>query len=303
MGVNFIAEVPAGTDKDFSGVQAGEVVILPAFGASVHEMKLLDEKGVQIVDTTCPWVSKVWNAVDTHARKAHTSIIHGKWAHEETIATASFATTFLIVKNLKEAQFVCDYITQGGSRDAFFAFFDRQAMSVGFDPERDLARVGIANQTTMLKGETEAIGKLFQGAMLQRYGVGAVNQHFMLLDTICDATQERQDAMYELVGAKPDLMLVVGGFNSSNTSHLQEISEEARIPSFWVDTAQRLGPGNLIAHRTAHGELVETRDWLPAGRVTVGVTSGASTPDKVVEDVLEALFAIHEAAAGGVAAR
>ena len=232
--------------------------------------------------------------MDTHARKSHTSIIHGKWAHEETIATASFATTYLIVKNLKEAQFVCDYIVKGGKAADFYAFFDKQAMSAGFNPDADLLRVGIANQTTMLKGETEAIGKMFQAAMLTKYGVQAVNEHFMLLDTICDATQERQDAMYELVAVKPDLMLVVGGFNSSNTSHLQEISEDASVPSFWVDTAQRLGPGNLIAHRLAHGELVETRDWLPKGKVVIGVTSGASTPDKVVEEVLDAVFAIKE---------
>jgi 4-hydroxy-3-methylbut-2-enyl diphosphate reductase len=189
---------------------------------------------------------------------------------------------------------VCNYITKGGKADDFFAFFDKQAMSAGFHPDRDLARVGIANQTTMLKGETEAIGKMFQGAMMEKYGVGALNEHFMLLDTICDATQERQDAMYELVAVKPDLMLVIGGFNSSNTSHLQEISEDASVPSFWVDTAERLGPGNVIAHRLAHGELVETKDWLPKGKLTIGVTSGASTPDKVVEEVLDAVFAIHE---------
>jgi 4-hydroxy-3-methylbut-2-enyl diphosphate reductase len=273
-------------------VKQGEVVILPAFGASVHEMKLLNDRDVQIVDTTCPWVSKVWNAVDAHARKAHTSIIHGKWAHEETIATASFATTFLVVKNLKEASFVCNYIVHGGSKEDFFNHFDTQAMSRGFDPDMDLVRVGIANQTTMLKGETEQIGKLFQAAMMEKYGVGELNSHFMLLDTICDATQERQDAMYEMVAAKPDVVLVVGGFNSSNTSHLQEISEDARVTSYWVDTADRIGPGNVIVHRTAHGELVTTRDWLPAGRLTLGVTSGASTPDKVVEDCLENVFAI-----------
>jgi 4-hydroxy-3-methylbut-2-enyl diphosphate reductase len=244
----------------------------------------------------------VWNAVDAHARKAHTSIIHGKWAHEETIATASFATTFLVVKNLKEASFVCDYIVHGGSKADFFARFDPQAMSAGFDPDVDLQRVGIANQTTMLKGETEAIGKLFQQAVMERWGVGELNQHFMLLDTICDATQERQDAMYELVQAKPDVMLVVGGFNSSNTSHLQEISEEAGVVSFWVDTAERVGPGNVIQHRTAHGELVTTRGWLPEGKVVLGVTSGASTPDKVVEDVLDAVFAIKEGAKQAVAA-
>lgn len=286
--------------KDFSRVAGGEVVILPAFGASVQEMKLLSERGVQIVDTTCPWVSKVWNAVDAHARRRHTSIIHGKWAHEETVATASFATVYLIVKDLKEASFVAEYIAGGGDRGAFYARFAPQAMSAGFDPDSDLVRVGIANQTTMLKGETEQIGKLLQGAMMARYGVDGVNDHFMLLDTICDATQERQDAMFGLVAERPmDAILVVGGFNSSNTQHLQEIAEEAGVPSFWIDTAQRIGPGNVVAHKTAHGELVTTGDWLRTGPLTLGVTSGASTPDKVVEDALDEIFKIRDAQAAG----
>lgn len=221
MGVKFIEETKDG--KDFSGVQNGEVVILPAFGASVHEMKLLAEKGVSIVDTTCPWVSKVWNAVDSHKRKEFSSIIHGKWAHEETVATASFAGTYLVVKDMKEAQYVCDYILNGGDREEFLAKF-KNAYSAGFDPDTDLEGVGIANQTTMLKGETDQIGKLLEKTMMEKHGVANLADHYMVMDTICDATQERQDAMYKLVEAKPDIMLVVGGFNSSNTQHLQEIS-------------------------------------------------------------------------------
>ena len=153
MDVNFIEEKDG--VKDFSGVQESEVVILPAFGASVHEMKLLSEKGVYIVDTTCPWVSKVWNAVDAHTRKEYTSIIHGKWAHEETVATASFAGVYLIVKDFNEAQYVCDYILKGGDKEEFMAKFEN-AHSEGFDPDVDLVGLGIANQTTMLKGEDGA---------------------------------------------------------------------------------------------------------------------------------------------------
>ena len=296
MGVQFIEETADG--KDFSGCKEGEVVILPAFGASVHEMKLLNDKGVNIVDTTCPWVSKVWNAVDAHTRKEFTSIIHGKWAHEETIATASFAKTYLVVKDMKEAQYVCDYVLEGGDREEFLAKF-KNAYSEGFDPDTDLGALGIANQTTMLKGETEAIGKLLEKTMMQKHGVDKLNDHYMVMDTICDATQERQDAMYALVDDKPDMMLVVGGFNSSNTSHLQEISEDASIPSFWVDTYARLDADtNTITHRLAHGELVETKDWLPAGKVTIGVTSGASTPDKVVEDVIDVIMATKKKMSG-----
>lgn len=293
MGVNFVEETSDG--KDFSGVKSGEVVILPAFGASVHEMKFLADKGANIVDTTCPWVSKVWNAVDTHKRKDFTSIIHGKYSHEETVATASFATTYLIVKDMREANYVRDYILKGGDKAEFMEKF-KNAMSQGFDPDEDLDGVGIANQTTMLKGETEAIGKLFQSTMMEKFGVENVDQHFVVMDTICDATQERQDAMYKLVDAKPDIMLVVGGFNSSNTSHLQEISEDKAIPSYWVDTADRLNADtNSISHKLAHGELVTTDGWLPAGDVVIGITSGASTPDKVVEDVMDVVFATKRA--------
>lgn len=307
MDVQFIEVGPEG-EKDFSGVKSGEVVILPAFGASVEEMRLLNDRQVQIVDTTCPWVSKVWNAVDNQTRKGHTSIIHGKWAHEETIATASFAGTYLIVKDLKEAEYVCDYILNGGDREAFLSKF-KNAMSEGFDPEADLDRIGMANQTTMLKGETEAIGKLLEKTMLKKYGPAELSQRFMVMDTICDATQERQDAVYKLTGAQGtpegiDMMIVVGGFNSSNTSHLQEIGEMKSIPSFWVDSAARIDvAANKVTHKLAHGELVETENWLPEGPITIGVTSGASTPDKAVEDVLDRVFRIKDPSFAGIAPR
>lgn len=279
--------------KDFSGVEPGDVVILPAFGASVQEMQWLNDRGCTIVDTTCPWVAKVWNSVEKHKKGDYTSIVHGKYKHEETIATTSFAGKYVVVLNLDEARYVCDYILNGGDRAAFAAKF-QNACSPGFDPDRDLERVGVANQTTMLKGETEAIGKLVERTMMQKYGPAALNQHFMSFNTICDATQERQDAMFGLVEEKLDLMVVIGGYNSSNTTHLQEIAIERDIPSYHIDSADRILDGNRIEHKPLHRDLEVTDRWLPEGELVVGITSGASTPDKVVEETIEKIFAIAE---------
>jgi 4-hydroxy-3-methylbut-2-enyl diphosphate reductase len=279
--------------KDFSDVAGGDVVILPAFGATVQEMQLLNERGCHIVDTTCPWVSKVWNTVEKHKKHQITSIIHGKVKHEETLATSSFAGTYLVVLDLAEAQLVCDYILGKGDRDAFMARFAR-ACSPGFDPDRDLVRVGVANQTTMLKSETEEIGRLFERTMLSHYGPAALNDHFVAFNTICDATQERQDAMFALVDEPLDLMVVIGGYNSSNTTHLQEIAVSRGIRSFHIDTPERIGPGNRIEHKPLGGELLVEEPFLPAGEIRVGITSGASTPDRVVEDVIERLIELSE---------
>ena len=289
MGVKFIP-VDDG-QKDFSEIATDDVVILPAFGASVQEMQLLDNKGCTIVDTTCPWVSKVWNSVEKHKKGSYTSIIHGKYKHEETIATSSFAATYLVVLNLEEAEYVCNYILHGGDREEFLQKFNC-AYSEGFDPDKDLMRVGIANQTTMLKSETEQIGKLFERTMMQKYGTTELNEHFVSFNTICDATQERQDAMLGLVEEKLDLMVVIGGFNSSNTTHLQEIAIERDIPSYHIDAASRIGPGNQIQHKPLHQDLVVEQDWLPEGKIVVGITSGASTPDRAVEEVVEKIFKI-----------
>ncbi len=280
--------------KDFSDVASGDVVILPAFGATVQEMQLLNERGCHIVDTTCPWVSKVWNTVEKHKKHDITSIIHGKVKHEETLATSSFAGTYLVVLDLAEAQLVCDYILGKGDREAFMARFAK-ACSPGFDPDRDLMRVGVANQTTMLKSETEEIGRLFERTMLQRFGPAELNDHFVAFNTICDATQERQDAMFALVDEPLDLMVVIGGYNSSNTTHLQEIAVSRGIRSFHIDTPERIGPGNRIEHKPLDGELEVVEPFLPQGRLRVGITSGASTPDRVVEDVIGRLMDLADA--------
>ena len=291
MDVEFIA-VDEGV-KDFSGVKSGDVVILPAFGATVQEMQLLNERGCHIVDTTCPWVSKVWTTVEKHKKQTVTSIIHGKVKHEETLATSSFAGTYLVVLDLKEAQMVADYILGKGDRDAFMAKFVN-ACSRGFDPDRDLQRLGVANQTTMLKSETEEIGRLFERTMLSKYGPTAINEHFLAFNTICDATQERQDAMFSLVDEPLDLMVVIGGYNSSNTTHLQEIAVSRGIRSFHIDTPERISADNSIEHKPLGQELIREMNFLPAGPVTVGITSGASTPDRAVEQVIQRLISLSE---------
>ncbi len=287
MEIKFIPVIDG--KKDFSVAGNNDVVILPAFGASVQEMHILKEKNCQIVDTTCPWVSKVWNSVEKHKKKKFTSIIHGKYSHAETIATSSFADKYLIVLNMSQAEYVCNYILNGGNRDEFLDKF-KLAYSEGFDPDVDLEQVGIANQTTMLKTETEEIGKLFEKTMMKKYRPDKLNEHYQNFNTICDATQERQDAMAGLFDEKLDLMVVIGGFNSSNTTHLQEMAIENGIPSYHIDGAKRILSGNRIEHKPLGSEVKISEGWLPEGKVVVGVTSGASTPDKAVEDIINEIF-------------
>mmetsp|Transcript_22457 Transcript_22457/g.36959 ORF Transcript_22457/g.36959 Transcript_22457/m.36959 type:complete len:304 (+) Transcript_22457:1-912(+) len=293
MNVQFIEKLGEGK-KDFSNVNDGDVVILPAFGASFEEMQMMNDKNVDIVDTTCPWVSKVWNTVDQHQRKGLTSVIHGKYAHEETVATISFCEDYICVKDMKEAEMVVDYILNGGDKEAFLEHF-KNAVSKDFDPDTMLDKVGLANQTTMYKKETRAIGQMFQKAMMKKFGPVDAKDHYWEFDTICDATQERQDAIHELVENAGDLgldfILVVGGWDSSNTAHLLEIPQKAGIRSFHINKSDCIGADNTITHRTMSGEIVTEKfieDWDKD--VVMGVTSGASTPDKAVQDSLSSIF-------------
>eukprot|EP00798_Chlamydomonas_sp_ICE-L_P015961 gene15961-22093_t len=298
-----------GAGKDYSNIETGDVVIFPAFGATVQEMKLFRDKGVQMVDTTCPWVAK--ESTRSHCAEVKLFGDKGvqttcpwvaKYSHEETVATASFAGDYVIVNNMEETNYVCQYILNGGNKEEFLDKFSK-AISKGFDPDTMLERVGLANQTTMLKGDTQAIGKFLEGTMMKKYGPDKLNEHFIVMDTICDATQERQDALYEITEnpGSIDLMIVVGGFNSSNTSHLQEIAEDKNIPSFWVDSAARIDvANNSLLHKMMYGELVETKDWLKPGPLRIGITSGASTPDKAVEEVLDRVFRIKDPSFAGI---
>ena len=280
--------------KDFSDVENGDVVILPAFGATVQEMQLLHERGCHIIDTTCPWVSKVWHTVEKHKKHTFTSIIHGKYKHEETLATSSFAGTYLVVLDLDEAKYVANYILGKGDRDEFLQRFAK-ASSPGFDPDKDLNRIGVANQTTMLKSETEEIGRLFEMTMLKKNGPKDLNDHFLAFNTICDATEERQGAMFSLVDEPLDMLVVIGGFNSSNTTHLQEIAISRGLRSFHIDAPERISEvDNTITHMPLGKSLIMEENFLPSGNVSVGITSGASTPDRVVEHVIQKLMKLSE---------
>ena len=283
------------SQKNYGAVKDGDVVILPAFGATIQEMQYLDNKGVTIVDTTCPWVSKVWNAVDNHRKAGQTSIIHGKYSHEETVATASFCDDYIIVKDMEEAEYVASYIVNGGNKAEFMAKF-KNAVSAGFDPDVHLAKLGLANQTTMYKRETKEIGRMMEVAMLKKYGPANLAEHYAEFDTICDATQERQDAVTDMVEAadKVDFILVVGGFDSSNTAHLKEIPEKFGVESYHIERAENINADNTIYHRQTDGSYETVKDFLKKGPVTIGVTSGASTPDKYMEDAIERILMIKK---------
>jgi 4-hydroxy-3-methylbut-2-enyl diphosphate reductase len=277
-----------------------DVVILPAFGITVKDMLDYSERGCTLVDTTCGSVLNVWKNVVRYAQDGFTAIIHGKVKHEETRATASQALKYpqgryLVVLDREEAAIVCDYIRNGGDRPAFLARF-AGAASPGFDPDRDLERVGCANQTTMLMSESLEIGEMVGAAMRDRYGVERVGEHFRTFDTICSATQERQDAVEALLDSQPlDLMIVVGGYNSSNTCNLARICA-ARVRTYHISDPACLLSAERIRHRpvgapsTASADEVVTENWLPRdGRVTVGLTAGASTPNNIVGQVIETL--------------
>jgi len=265
-----------------------DVVVLPAFGVTTTEMQRFTEIGCVMVDTTCGSVLNVWKNVRRYAEDGFTSIIHGKVWHEETQATASQALDdagghFLVVLNVEETNVVCDYIRHGGDRDRFLAEF-RDAVSPGFDPDRDLARIGLANQTTMLMSESLQVQELFRRAMVDRHGIDVLDERFRAFDTICSATQDRQDAVVTLLNEQTvDLMLVIGGYNSSNTCNLARICAE-KVPTFHIADPGCLESADAIRHRPAGGKAeVRSTGWLPPlGKLSIGLTSGASTPDNLV---------------------
>ena len=274
-----------------------DVVIVPAFGTEVTTLQQIKERGCQIVDTTCGDVMSVWKRVRKYASESATSIIHGKAEHEETKATSSRALGdgkghYLVVLTLAETDYVCEYIRHGGAKQAFLEKF-RNAHSPGFDPDLHLKTIGVANQTTMLRGETEEVQRRIRQAIVDRDGPQLAATNFRFFDTICGATQERQDALRELLDVPLNLLLVVGGYNSSNTSHLAEMGEE-KLPTYFVRNASRLVSENEILHYNLHEKKeIIAQNWLPPGRIVVGITAGASCPNNLIEETLIRLFELR----------
>jgi 4-hydroxy-3-methylbut-2-enyl diphosphate reductase len=271
------------------------IVLLPAFGAPTDIMRRLRDIGCVLVDTTCGSVLLVWKTVERFAQDGYTAIIHGKYYHEETQATASRALEYpdggyLVVRDLEEAGLVTDFIRQGGDASALLEKF-ANATSPGFDFDVDLERVGIANQTTMLMRETEAVAEMFRSAMIDRHGEAALDDHYRALDTICSATQERQDAVQELLLTPPQLMIVLGGYNSSNTNNLTQICQ-AVVPTYHIDDSSCIEGPNSIRHKPVdQDDEIRTVEWLTPGPIEIGMTAGASTPNNKVGETIERLLA------------
>lgn len=272
-----------------------DVVIVPAFGAEVELVKNIREIGCQIVDTTCGDVMSVWKRVRQNSRDEATSIIHGKAEHEETRATSSHAVGdgsghYLVVLNLEETDYVCQYIVNGGDRQEFLGKF-KGAMSEGFNPDVHLKRVGVANQTTMMRGETEEVQRRIYEAIRQRDGdEEKAKENYRFFDTICGATQERQNALEMMLKEPMDLLLVVGGYNSSNTSHLAEMGEVV-LPTYFIRNATRMDSAENITHYNLHQKQeIQTKNWFPKLPVIVGVTAGASCPNNLIEETILRVF-------------
>ncbi len=293
--------------KTMNDVSGEDVVIIPAFGSTVTDLAVLKAKGCIMVDTTCGSVVHVWKRVEKYAKDGFTSIIHGKFEHEETMATSSQVTQFgsgkfIVVRDKEQARRVCDYIERGGDRRAFLTEF-QGAVSEGFDPDRDLHQVGCANQTTMLSSESLEIAEMVKQSLIRKFGAEKIGEHFRSFDTICSATQDRQDAVLKLAQSDVDLILVIGGYNSSNTTHLVEISSQFKpayhiedahdIISLWEIRHQPVPARQSISGGGKH-EQIFSRDWLPAAKAVIGLTAGASTPNRVIEDVIQRIHDLRD---------
>jgi len=294
MGVEFLYPDDDGMFS-FSEVTADDVVVIPAFGVKLSDFEALREIGCVLVDTTCGSVLHVWKRVESYARDGFTAIVHGKYYHEETRATSSQVErhaggTYLVVRDMAETQVVCDFIRGTIDSETLSAKFAGRC-SEGFDPDIHLQRMGVANQTTMLASESLEIARVIGEAIHDRYGDAELQERFRRFDTICSATQDRQDAVVELMQDPPDLMIVVGGYNSSNTTHLAHLCSES-TRTFHIETDRSVDSAeSAISHRrVVDGEVVSEQGWIPAGEVSIGLTAGASTPDSLIGRTVERIL-------------
>jgi len=295
MGIEIL--MPVDGRFDFSAIRGEDVVIMPAFGVTIGDFEALRSIGCVLVDTTCGSVLNVWKRVESYARDGFTALIHGKYYHEETRATASQVRKYpdgqyLVVRNMEDARLVCGFL-EGTVNAATVLDQFKDSISPGFDPVVHLQRIGVANQTTMLARESLAIAEAIGAAMASARGDEARARDFRTFDTICSATQERQDAVTELLKQPLDVMVVIGGFNSSNTISLAALCAE-RVPTYHIDSATGIDPESRTIHyRTAgiHHHLADQADWLAAGPLRVGITAGASTPNNKIGETVARILA------------
>ena len=295
MGIEFIYPEADG-HFGFDQITSDDAVIIPAFGVTLKDFERLRKIGCVLVDTTCGSVLVVWKRVESYARDGFTAVIHGKYHHEESRATASQVNKhpggkYLIVRDMEEAGLVCDFIAKRPghlSRDDFYRHFKEKATD-GFDPDRDLDKIGVANQTTMLANESLAIGGKIREAFVEAYGEEQADAHFRSFGTICSATQERQDAVLEMMKDPPQIMLVIGGYNSSNTNHLAHMCR-GYARTFHIQDGACIDPRRgTIRHKPVldpDAPEVEEESWLPAGPFDLGITAGASTPNNKIGEAI-----------------
>jgi len=299
-GIRFIMDTQGNQFIPWDEVKEEDIVIIPAFGTTLETMEILRDKGIEIqqYDTTCPFVTKVWKQSDKLGSKGYTVIIHGKPRHEETRATFSHSSEnakSIVVRDMKESIILSQFILGELPITEFTSHFGEQC-SEGFDPENDLQKVGVVNQTTMLASETQGIADFFKGVMIKKYGEDNINEHFAdSRDTLCYATNDNQQATYGLLEEDADLAIVVGGFNSSNTSHLVELCEQ-KLPTFFISSEEEIISDQLIRHFDYHRKIMlSTKDFLGDKRpVKIILTSGASCPDAVVDRVLDKLLTFFD---------
>lgn len=303
-GVRFLREHNGKQLIPWDDLNSDDIVIVPAFGTTIEIQQMLANRGIDPYkyDTTCPFVEKVWNRAEALGRKNYTIIVHGKYNHEETIATFSHSkqnSPTLIVRNIEETKLLCDIILGKIPPSEFYAMFAGK-YSEGFNVERDLDHIGVVNQTTMLATETQAIADMIKTAMAEKYGEDKIKDHYAdTSDTLCYATYDNQQATLGLLGGNADFAIVVGGYNSSNTSHIVELCE-SKLPVYFISGAEKIISEKLISHYNIHkNEEVTTTEWLnqTLNRPTeIILTSGASCPDAILDEVLQKIVSYYPGA-------